>query len=47
MDTNLNHSQFLQTKKEVCELLNSVKTLSSAKRKMETLSKKLNYVQLF
>jgi len=40
MDTNLNYSHFTQTKKEICELLNSAKTLNSAKRKMEALSKK-------
>ena len=47
MDTNLNYSHFTQTKKEICELLNSAKTLNSAKRKMEALSKKINYISLF
>jgi len=46
MDT-LNYSQFLKNKKEVCETLNNAKQLASAKRKMETLDKKINYVKLF
>jgi hypothetical protein len=46
-DTSLNYNQFLKEKKEVCEVLQSIKTLSSAKRKMEALSKKFNYIRLF
>ena len=46
MDT-LGYSQFLKNKKEVCETLGNVKQLASAKRKMETLDKKINYVKLF
>jgi hypothetical protein len=46
-DTSLNHNQFLKNKKEVCEVLQSIKSLSSAKRKMEALSKKFNYIRLF
>ena len=47
MDTNLNYSQFTQTKKQINELLNSIKTLNSPKRKMEALTKKINYIRLF